>query len=122
MTRRRLATLVMALQLTGCTSFRAERPMETLPAQAAPRDKYQVWSGGRAQLLVALRVTPESLSGVPSWKAPDCDSCRVAFARRDVDSVRVRGYDGNKTLVFALIMTPIVWVLYAFRGMSDPNY
>jgi hypothetical protein len=96
--------------------------METIPAAAAQRDRYQVWAGGKARVLIALRSNSDSLSGVPSWMPPACDSCRVTFARSAIDSVRVSAFDPNKTLLLGIVLTPIIYVMIAFRGMGDPNY
>jgi hypothetical protein len=43
--------------------------------------------------LHAVRLTNDSLSGVPYVKRPDCDSCRVSLPRAAVDSLRT----GNPT-------------------------
>jgi hypothetical protein len=43
--------------------------------------------------LHAVRLSNDSLSGVPFVKPPDCDSCRVSLPRDAVDSLRT----GNPT-------------------------
>ncbi len=34
-------------------------------------------------------VGPDSVSGIPFRKPPDCDSCRVRIERAEVDSLRI---------------------------------
>ena len=108
--------------VAGCHSLRLKLPLDALPEGADPRTQYQVWSGGASQRLIALRVTDDSVSGVPYWKSPECDSCRVGMPRTAVDSIRGPGFDPNKTLVLGLVLAPIIILMYAFRGMGDPNY
>jgi len=64
-------------------------------ATAEERQQAQVWRGGRAVQLHALRLTADSISGVPFIQSPSCDSCRVSFSRADVDSVRVGDPEGE---------------------------
>lgn len=104
--------------LGGCTSLRSTVPLEQVATEAAPRTKYQVWSGGSPQVLIALRVTADSVSGVPYWMPPACDSCRVALPRSAVDSIRQRGFDPNKSLLATIIITPILVLWAAYEGMG----
>lgn len=114
--------LVLLTLVAGCHSLRLKLPLDALPADGSPRTQYQVWSGGRSQLLIALRVTDDSVTGIPYWKSPECDSCRVGMERTAVDSIRGPGFDPNKTLVLGLILAPIIILTYGLRGMGDPNY
>jgi hypothetical protein len=63
------------------------------PTTLPSRQQVEVWQGGRLLRLHAIRLTNDSLSGVPFVKPPDCDSCRVSLARAEVDSMRA----GNPT-------------------------
>jgi len=119
--RRRYAVPLLLL-LAGCTSLRKSTPIETLSLAGTSRDKYQVWTHGLAHVLIAVRLDQDTLSGVPYWKPPACDSCRLAIPRTTVDSVRVKSFDPNRTLLLGIILTPIVVLMYAFRGMGDSNY
>ena len=111
------------LLLAGCTSFGRGVPLETIPpADSTGRDRYQIWSHGSPQVLWSLRRAPDTLSGVPYWKDPACDPCRVSIPLADVDSVRVKAFDGNKSLAFAVLMTPVVLIAILVSTMSDPNY
>lgn len=66
------------------------------PTKLPSRQQVEVWQVGRVQRLHAVRLTDDSLSGVPFVKPPDCDSCRVAVPLSAVDSLRT----GNPTAGF----------------------
>jgi hypothetical protein len=57
-----------------------------------PRQQVQLWLGQENQVLHAVELAPDSVSGVPFHLPPECDSCRVVLARSAVDSMRL----GNK--------------------------
>ena len=97
MTRRALALLTLLVAGSGCTSYQHGRPLEAVPLPAPARERFEVWSKGTPHQLHALRIEHDSLVGVPWWNDPACDSCRVVFARQEVDSVRGREYDPDKT-------------------------
>ena len=62
-----------------------------IPAESTdlkPRQEVEVWHGSKAITLHGVRVRSDSLSGVPLWRPPDCDSCRVGMPLRGVDSLR----------------------------------
>lgn len=60
-------------------------PQSHLP----PRQQVQLWVGGQARVLHAVRVGVDSITGVPFQSPPSCDSCRVAVARSTLDSIRL---------------------------------
>jgi hypothetical protein len=70
----------------ACAPQRVVLP--TAPASFKPRQELQVWQGREAVTLHGVRITGDSLSGVPVWKPPDCDSCRVSIPVRGIDSIR----------------------------------
>lgn len=120
--------VIFSLLLAGCSSYQHGRPLEAVPLPAPTRDRFEVWSKGQAHQLHALRIEHDSLVGVPWWNDPACDSCRVVFARADVDSVRGREYDPDKTtntaitggVVAYLVYPAIAIVLYMLgSGASD---
>jgi hypothetical protein len=55
-----------------------------------------------------VHVVGDSVIGVPWWKDPGCDSCRVALARAEVDSVRTPKFDGNATGAAASVAIPFL--------------
>ena len=77
----------LVLALAGCGA--GWHRVETTPdATVDPRTQYLVYHAGAADRWHALRVTADSVSGVP-WLAPvECDSCRVTLASVAVDSLK----------------------------------
>ena len=108
--RRHLACALVLL--SACSSYQHGRPLETVPLPAPPRERYEVWSHGKATQLHGLRLEGDSLVGVPWWNDPACDSCRVFIARAEVDSVRAREYDPDKTLTATVAGGAAAYVLY----------
>jgi hypothetical protein len=82
--------VVMALAVS-CASCGAgwHRPAQLEPGSLSPRQQVQVWSGGSARRWHAVRVGPDSLSGIAFAQPTTCDSCRVALPRAAVDSMRL---------------------------------
>jgi hypothetical protein len=62
---------------------------ELSPGALPPGQQAEVWRGVRVERLHAVIVTADSLSGVPFLRPRDCDTCRVALPRTEVDSVRL---------------------------------
>lgn len=86
--------LALALLQTACGAGWRATPLALGPQP--PRQQAQVWTEDRALRWHALVVGGDSVSGVPFNRSPECDSCRVAVRREDVDSVRM----GNPTAGF----------------------
>ena len=76
------------------------------PGPLAQRQQVEVWSGGAVRRWHAVRVGPDSISGVSFLQAIACDSCRTALPRSAVDSVRfgdpVGGFWGTFGTVVAV--------------------
>jgi hypothetical protein len=72
----------------GC--FRAPERVTVPPAPASfqRRQQLEVWQGRDARTLHGVRIAGDSLTGVPAWKPPDCDSCRVTIPMSRIDSIR----------------------------------
>ncbi len=83
-------TIALIVALSGCMAG-WNRPAEPVPAVFKPRQRVQVWRAGSPLVLHGVRVTADSVSGVPPLENPGCDSCRVAVRRGEVDSLRVAG-------------------------------
>ena len=82
------ACLAVALLLSGCSAGWSRIPVED--RLAVPRQQQvQVWRGGQVLHLQGLIVVGDSVRGIPFPRPPGCDTCRVALARAEVDSVRV---------------------------------
>jgi hypothetical protein len=63
-------------------------PLPEPPGAFKPRQEIEVWRDSNAVTLHGVRVVADSLTGVPLWRPPDCDSCRVAMPLEAVDSIR----------------------------------
>jgi hypothetical protein len=86
--RAEVACLAVALLLSGCSAGWRRIPVED--HLAVPRQQQvQVWRGGQVLHLQGLIVVGDSVRGIPFPRPPGCDTCRVALARAEVDSVRV---------------------------------
>jgi hypothetical protein len=111
--RLRRVPVLASLALAACTQW--SRVAAPAPAEFPPRQQVQVWHrSGRADLH-GVTVTADSLSGVPFWKALDCDSCRQAFARADIDSLRT----GNReTAGILLAAIPLIALGVLALGLS----
>ena len=93
--------------------------VDSLAPAPPARQQVQVWRGGGAVALHAVRVRGDSLSGVPFHLPPSCDTCRVAIAVSAIDSVRVGDQENN---FFAVLMGVGIFFLgVAFLASSLPK-
>jgi hypothetical protein len=59
------------------------------PTTLSSRQQAQIWVGRREVRVHGVAVTQDSISGIPIFQPLTCDSCRVAFPRTQVDSLRL---------------------------------
>jgi len=91
------------------------------PEELAPRQQAQIWQHGTALQWHAVRITPDSVSGVPYFRPVDCDSCRQQVPRAAVDSIRL----GNPVAGFwksvGLVVGAMVGfgVIYCWEGCTS---
>jgi hypothetical protein len=118
MTRSRAPVAVLAVSLLcGCAGWhRLEIASDTT---LAPRQQVQVWQGSRARLFHAVRVSGDSLIGVPFQQAPTCDSCRVGIPRSAVDSLRLGNMETAGILAWSLPFLALAFLAAALSGMGD---
>jgi hypothetical protein len=90
MTRPRLRSVLLLAALLPQSACGAgwHRIEPAVPSNLPQRQQVQVWKGGHRLQLHALKVTGDSISGIPYTQHPDCDSCRVSVAAASVDSIR----------------------------------
>lgn len=88
MSGRVVALAVLIVGASGCGVSWRRVPLESLD-QVTKRQVVDVWRQNRRVQLHGVRMTADTVFGVPFFQSPDCDSCRIAFERRDVDSVRL---------------------------------
>jgi hypothetical protein len=81
-------TLVVALAASACSAG-WRRPLHFPPEALPPRQQVQVWQRGAAVRWHAVRITNDSVSGVPYLRGLECDSCRAALPLAGVDSIRL---------------------------------
>lgn len=112
--RRRLcATAALASMLLcapGCNGWYGRRAALSPPPDT--REQVRLWVHGQAYQVHAVRVSGDSVTAVPFFRPPACDSCALRFALRDIDSVQVRAFDRDKTIFFIIIMTPVLVGFY----------
>ncbi len=84
------------------------------PAQ----QRAQVWRGGQSVQWHSVRVSRDSISGVPFVQPPSCDSCRVGVALAEVDSVCAGAPDaGARENVFLVGLGLFVaWFTWCVTG------
>ena len=114
----RLLALALAATLSACTSW--HRNDARLAEPLAPRDRVQIWTGTTAHDVHSVVLQGDSLTAIPSWKPPNCDSCRVAFARADVDSVRSVDVSGETVLISGVALIA-AFIIVLYRGLAS-NY
>ena len=114
----RALALVFVISLSACTSWR--RSDGLLAEPIASRDRVQVWIGRTAHDVRGVKVQGDSLSAIPAGKPLNCESCRVGFARADVDSLRTAD-DSGGTIVIVGAATLALLILYLKAGLAS-NY
>lgn len=115
----RASGLLFAVAVAGCVNWsNAQAPK---PQSFAPREQVKVWTEGRSSRLQAVRFEGDSLSGTPYQHSPGCDSCRVAIALADVDSIQT-GKSPEALSMVLIIGIPTLAIGYltaVYAGMDD---
>lgn len=112
--RRAIAAAVAAtLLISGCSAQWRRVPVATSGAYPA-RQRLQVYHERRVEDWHSVRLGADSISGVPFFRPPTCDSCRVALPRTQVDSVRAGnpGAAVGRTVAVVAVVTALLmaWV------------
>jgi hypothetical protein len=91
------------------------------PQAFAPREQVKVWTMGRSSRFQAVRIEGDSISGTPYQHSPSCDSCRVAIALADVDSMQTGKSPEalSMVLIIGIPALAIGFLAAAFSGMGD---
>jgi hypothetical protein len=86
-----------------------------------PRQQVQIWMGQRSRVLHAVRLGPDSLTGVPFHLPPDCDSCRVAMPSGAVDSIRLGSQERGalRSLGLGYVLVGVAGVLLYLSVDTD---
>ena len=94
---RRLMASRLASSVLPCGCSTGWRRISVADRVAVPgHQQAEVWRRGHVQRLQGLVVSGDSVGGIPFPHTPGCDTCRVAIARTEVDSIRV----GDPTTAF----------------------
>jgi len=109
--------LIAGVLVCGCAGW--QRVQVASDTTLAPRQQVQVWRGSQARVLHAVRLSGDSLVGVPFQKPPSCDSCRIAISRSDVDSLRVGNMERAGIVVSALPFLALAFLAISLAGMGD---
>jgi len=64
-------------------------PIPVQPSAFKPRQEIEIWRDRKSVTLHGVRIAADSLSGVPLWRPPECDSCRTSMPLQEIDSLRV---------------------------------
>ena len=111
--RAAVVVLSACAALTACTAW-TPKPTSSLLETHDPRERLQLWVQGRPHLLHGIRATRDSITGVPYFQPPECESCRVHFALSAVDSVRVQHVDrvmGRNVMLVTLLAISVFVVI-----------
>ncbi len=117
MLRSALFTTLMLAQ-SACTAGprRVEFPA---PQPFTLRQQLEIWRAGKARTLHAVVQSGDSVSGVPVYRPPSCDSCRVTFAVAEIDSVRAVNIERAALLTHGLVFGFTAAALIAWRISDD---
>ena len=88
MKRSVLLTAILGTAALSCAGPPRLVPVPVPPSAFKPRQEIEIWRDSNAGTLHGVRVGADSLTGVPLWRPPGCDSCRVAMPLQTVDSLR----------------------------------
>jgi hypothetical protein len=113
----RHALVIGTLMLAEACDAGWRRPQELSPDSLSPRQQVQVWRQGRTVQWHAVVISADSISGIPYYKPVDCDSCRVAFPRASVDSIRL----GDPVAGFWKSVGLVMGVMLAFCAAKCPR-
>lgn len=90
-----MTSWILALMLLTACAHWSREPVR-LDRRVPERQQYQIWEGSNKHVLHSVRFKADTISGVPRWQPPMCDSCRVFFTRNEIDSIRTRVESGNR--------------------------
>src|SRR4051812_38306367 len=104
----RIAIVASVLLLGACYTWRADNGALNRPH--ASRERFEVWSRNASREVHSLRLSGDTVSGVPYTLPPSCDSCRVQWLRSEVDSVRARRDNPLGSTMLLLSVAGLVWL------------
>jgi hypothetical protein len=116
---RSLALFLLLLQPACGAGWR--RPPQLPAAGFDERQQVRVWYDGSSRQLHGVVFMHDSLSGIPFFRPLDCDSCRVAVPRAEIDSVQVGDPMGGLWRSVALGAAVFFgwYLMYCYEGCSS---
>ncbi len=102
--------MAWALSTSACATWQGRA--HVLESGLEQRDQVRVWVRGEGHQVHGVQVRGDSVTAVPFIRPPTCDSCALRFALTDIDSVQVRATDWRRSLVAAIILAPVVYLVY----------
>lgn len=116
---RPIAALLATLPSAACGA--GWRAVTVEPREVPPRQQAQLWVAAGPLQVHGLRVTGDSISGIPFLQPLACDSCRVAFPRAEVDSVRFGDPTGGFWSSAGLGILALLGVMVALCMTHSPD-
>jgi hypothetical protein len=97
----------LSLAATGCGAGWRTVPAP-LPERFEKRQAIEAWTRGQPIRLHGVTLSPDSITGIRLYSPLDCDSCRVALPRAEVDSLRsgdpVAGLLGSASMAILALL------------------
>lgn len=116
---KRVGWIVIAVLNAACgAGWHQQNPAPS--GALSPRQQVQVWQMGSAVRWHAVRVSADSVSGIPFIMPTTCDTCRIQLPRASVDSIRlgnpVAGFWKTIGLISGVFV--LAGVIYCSQGCS----
>jgi hypothetical protein len=84
-----------------------------------PRQQVQLWQGRTSRVLHAVRLTSDTLYGIPFQQPPTCDTCTVALPLAEIDSLRLGNQETPGVAIVSLSFGALLVGLYILlHGLS----
>ena len=112
------ATLLLAMTLTGCTTWKRDDAVLLQPIPE--RAKIGINANGMRVVAHGVRVDSQGVSYVKIFQDPACDSCRAAVPLASIDSVRVSTVSALKTVTLLTIITAIMLYFGPYMASDVP--
>ena len=107
-----------SLLALACAGWR--RIPTTSDSSLASRQQVQVWQGSHSRVLHAVRLTSDSLFGIPFQLPLSCKACIVALPRTEIDSLRLGNQERPAVVGILLPLVVGLLLLYlASTGVRD---
>jgi hypothetical protein len=86
------------------------------PQEFPARKQVQVWTDDRSWRLHGVRITADTLSGIPFMQSLDCDSCRTVLPLATVDSIKM---GRSEAASIAIVVVPVSLFLLVVAAIAS---